>query len=107
MEDYAEWEQDAIKQAEEILFSEDFIALPSKFDIHEYKIMEKFCLSLDDEELKNTMYHSIKGKGAFGRFKNNIFRYGIEEKWYEYRREAFREIAIDWCEQNQLSYTNE
>ena len=105
--DYAEWEQNAIKQAGEILISEDYISLPSKFDIHEYSIMEKFCLSLHDDELKNTMYYSIKGKGAFGRFKNNIFRYGIEKKWYEYQIEAFREIAIDWCEENHLLYSEE
>ena len=100
LDDYAEWEQDAIKQAGDILEFEDYIALPSKFEIHEYSIMEKFCLSLYDEELKRKMYHSIKGKGAFRRFKDNIFRYGIEKKWYAYKREAFREIAIDWCEQN-------
>jgi len=104
LSDYPEWEQEAIKLAGEVLGSDDYIELPAKSDIHEYSIMEKFCLSLNDEELSDKMYHSIKGKGAFLRFKDNIYEYGIEEDWFKYRREAFRRIAIDWCEDNNIPY---
>jgi len=104
LSDYPEWEQEAIKLAGEVLGSDDYIELPTKFDIHEYSIMEEFCLSLNDEELSDKMYHSIKGKGAFLRFKDNIYEYGIEEDWFKYRREAFRRIAIDWCEDNNIPY---
>ena len=107
LSDYSEWEQEAIKLAGEVLESDDYIELPTKFDIHEYSIMEKFCLSLNDEELSDKMYHSIKGKGAFRRFKDNISEYGIEEDWFKYRREAFKRIAIDWCEDNNIPYVEE
>lgn len=107
LSDYPEWEQDAIKIAREVLGSADYISLPSQFDIHEYGIMEEFCLSLDDEELRDKMYYSIKGKGAFRRFKDNVYRYDIEKDWFEYRREAFRQIAVDWCEENKISYIEE
>jgi len=107
LSDYPEWEQEAIKLAGEVLEPDDYIELPTKFDIHEYSIMEKFCLSLNDEELSDKMYHSIKGKGAFQRFKDNIYEYGIEEDWFKYRREAFKRIAIDWCEDNNIPYVEE
>lgn len=107
LSDYPEWEQEAIKLAGEVLESDDYIELPTKFDINEYSIMEKFCLSLNDEELSDKMYHSIKGKGAFQRFKDNIYEYGIEEDWFKYRREAFKRIAIDWCEDNNIPYVEE
>lgn len=107
LSDYPEWEQEAIKLAGEVSESDDYIELPTKFDIHEYSIMEKFCLSLNDEELSDKMYHSIKGKGAFQRFKDNIYEYGIEEDWFKYRREAFKRIAIDWCEDNNIPYVDE
>jgi len=93
--------------AGEVLESDDYIELPTKFDIHEYSIMEKFCLSLNDEELSDKMYHAIKEKGAFRRFKDNIYEYGIEEDWYRYRREAFKRIAINWCEDNNIPYVEE
>jgi len=34
---------------------DDYIELSTKFDIHEYSIMEKFCLFLNDEELSDKM----------------------------------------------------
>jgi len=105
---YSDWEQDAIQVAINVLeFEEDYISLPSQFDIHEYQIIEEFCISLDDEKLKEKMYRSIKGSGVFRRFKDNIFEYGIEKNWFQYRREAFKRRAIDWCEENNIPYTEE
>lgn len=78
--------------------------MPSEFDIHEYRIMERFCLSLENDKLRDIMYYSIKGKGAFRRFKNNIRKYNLEQDWYEYRDEALRTIAIEWCEENGIEY---
>ena len=79
----------------------------SKPPICEYQIMEAFCLSLDDVKLKDKMYYSIKGSGAFRRFKDNIFEYGIEQNWFKYRRDAFKRIAINWCEENNIPYAEE
>ena len=69
--------------------------------------MEKFCLSLGDKNLSNKLYNSIKGSGAFQRFKKNIYEYGIKKDWFNYRLEAFRQIAIDWCEENDISYVED
>ncbi len=105
---YPDWEQEAIKVAIDVFESrDDYISLPSQFEIHEYEIMEEYCESLDDEDLKVKMLRSIKGRGAFGRFKDTIYEYGIEEKWFQYRREAFKRIAIIWCEENKIQYTEE
>jgi hypothetical protein len=38
--EYPEWQRESILKAREILTSEDFVALPDQFDIHDYKIME-------------------------------------------------------------------
>lgn len=104
---YSAWEQEAIQVAIDMLESEeDYIPLPSQFDIHEYQIMEEFCLSLDDVKLKDKMYRSIKDSGAFRRFKDNIFEYGIEQNWFQYRRDAFKRIAINWCEENNIPYAD-
>lgn len=104
IENYPDWQQENIRTAEEILYGDAWIALPSKFDIDEYNIMERFCLSLKDQELSDTMYSSIKGSGAFQRFKKNIQKYGIEKDWYDYREKTLEKIAIEWCESNGLSY---
>ena len=41
--DYPEWQQESLLKAREILESDDFVQLPSQFDIHEYSIMERFA----------------------------------------------------------------
>ena len=51
-DDYSDWEQEQVMIAEQIAGETgDYIELPSKFDIHEYRIMEDFCFSLADSEL--------------------------------------------------------
>ncbi len=52
----------------------------SKYDIHEYNIMEDFVLSIDDNKLSDELYYAIKGKGVFRRFKDLIQRYGIADR---------------------------
>ncbi len=79
IEDFQEWQHEDIRTAKEILETENYLHLPTKFDIHEYDIMEKFCLSRKDEQLRNIVYSSIKGSGAFRRFKDNTRRYNIED----------------------------
>ncbi|MBS3968799.1 MAG: hypothetical protein KGZ94_01650 [Clostridia bacterium] len=70
--------------------------------------MEEFCLEIEDGNLREIMYSSIKGSGAFRRFKDKdkVRRFAIEEKWYKckYRDEAIKRIAIEWCEKNGIAY---
>lgn len=84
---------------------DDYLPLPTKFDIHEYSIMERFCRSREDDEMRDDLCDAIRGRGAFRRFKDSIHEHGIADDWYKYRDEALREIAIEWCEENGIPYT--
>jgi len=107
VDEYPEWQQDMIIKAKEVIDSDDYLSLPSKFDIHEYHIMEDFCCSVMDEEIREGLLDKIRGRGAFKRFKDAIHMHGIEEEWYRFRQEALEKIAIDWLEVNQISYTKD
>ena len=105
IEDFPEWQQGLVRIAREIVAETgDYIPLPTKFDINEYNIMERFCLSLDDPETSDVMYGLIKGSGAFRRFKDAIYEYGISDDWHNYRNNALREIAIEWCQENGIEF---
>ena len=105
IEDFPDWEQDLVRIAKEIVDETgNYIDLPTKFDIDEYSIMEKFCLSLNDSEMSDTLYSSIKGSGAFRRFKDAINEYDIADDWYKYRNEALKEIAIEWCQAKGIEF---
>jgi GAF domain-containing protein len=86
---------------------DDFLSLPSQFDIHEYSIMQDFAESLTNARQADELLHAIRGSGAFRRFKDRIEDLGIRDQWFEYRAAAFKEIAIEWCEDNGLSYVDD
>ena len=104
---YPAWQQEMIIKAREVLESDDFLALPSKFDIHEYNIMEDFCFSVKDDGIRDGLLHKIRGQGAFRRFRDGIRLNGIEEDWYSFRQEALERIAIEWLEANQIPYAKD
>jgi hypothetical protein len=110
LDDYPEWQQNAIEQAKDILSDETdekYISLPSKFDVHEYNIMKKFCLTVADKDVSESLFYAIKGKGAFRRFKDAVHRYEIAEDWYKYRDDYIKQIAKDWCEENDIECTED
>ena len=104
-DDEPQWQQDVLADAKQVFASDDFLPLPSKFDIHEYSIMEDFCYSLENPRLRDEMSSRIRGSGAFRRFKDGIHYHGIQEDWYRFRQQALEGIAIEWLEDNDIAYT--
>ena len=105
IEDYPDWQHNHILFARRVENEDvNLIALPSKFDIHEYHIMEEYCYSIEDEDVSSELSHSLKGSGAFRRFKDTIHRLNVENDWYAYRENALKNIAIEWCKENKVEY---
>lgn len=85
----------------------DYLRLPSKFDMDDYQIMERFCLYFPDATVSEVLLGKIRGSGAFRRFKDAIYQYGVENDWFKYRDEAYKEIAIDWLESQGIAYSDD
>jgi hypothetical protein len=99
-----EWQQDIMPKIREALESEDYIALPDQFEIHEWEIMRDFSTSVEDQEISDRLMDAIHGPGAFRYFKDQIRVFGIEDEWYRFRGKALEGIAIDWLEANDIPY---
>lgn len=82
-----------------------FFRLPSKFDIHEYSIMEQFIYHLPEGRMQDSLESAIRGRGAFRRFKDSIYRFKIEQQWYDFQEAAYRKIAAEWCEAHGFAYS--
>jgi hypothetical protein len=107
-EELPEWQREVLMVKKDILQNlENYAELPSKVEINEYRIMEDFCRSLEDQRIFEKLSGAIKGRGAFRRFKDNIIRLGIEDQWYKYKEEVLKRMAIEWCEENNIDYINE
>jgi hypothetical protein len=76
---YSDLEIEFFQDVKNVLaMDDDYLKLPGKFDIDEYEIMERFCLSVSDEKTSEVLLGKIHGSGAFRRFKDTIYRYRIE-----------------------------
>jgi len=103
--DRAEWYKEAIARAKEFLENQDqYLELPTKYDLNEYRIIENFVHSIPIEEQREEMFNLIRGKGAFFRFKQGIERFLLKEKWYKYRDSEITRFAEEWCQENNIQY---
>lgn len=81
-----------------------FLRFPTQYEIHEYSIMEDFVDSLPASAAQRELCIALNGKGAFRRFKDSIRYHGLEQQWYDYQAQAYREIAIRWCQDEEIEY---
>lgn len=72
--------------------------------INEYRMMENFIETVTDEMMQSRLYRTIQGRGAFRRFKDMVWGTGWEQKWYDFRDNAYVDIAREWCEENLPQY---
>ena len=104
MDDFGEDYQQLSEQIDEGL-NKRYFCLPSQYDIHEYSIMERFVWSLPEGAIQDRLEDAIRGRGAFRRFKDGIYRLGVEQDWYDFRDKAYREIAVEWCEDHGFQFS--
>ena len=79
-------------------FIEGYIPLPRQYDMNEYRMMEEFIYDLPAGRAQDVLDAAIRGKGAFRRFKDRLYDFDLQEKWYKYRDDCYEQIARDWCE---------
>ncbi len=109
LDDYEQWERENIEIARRIVegADESLVPLPSKWDVNEYEIMETFCRSLPEGQARDALCITIRGSGAFRRFKETLRVFGLIQQWYQYRDAEMKAIAIDWCEQYNIPYVDD
>ena len=96
------WQKQEWETAKRIASTDRFQMLPTKFEVHEWAIMQDFSRSVRSANIREDLLHAIHGAGAFRHFKNTLRRHGIESLWFSFRAEALRQIAIKWCEENHI-----
>lgn len=83
---------------------EKSIMLPTRYDINEYEMMKNFAETISDTKLQNQLYISLNGSGAFRIFKDTCINFDIINDWYKFRDERYKQIAIDWCKENNIEF---
>lgn len=102
LNDYFDSEENEKISAEIDNHFDHYLCLPTQWDIHEYSIMDDFIDSLEDTHIQRKLYRAINGRGAFRRFKDTVYYFGIEKEWFKYRDKAIADIARRWCKENKI-----
>jgi hypothetical protein len=100
-DDLDDWQEEQVPAARAISAGDPrYLALPDKFDFHEYRHMEKFIGTVADADKADELWRAIKGKGAFRYFKDTAARLDLIDDWYGYRDAALSRFILDWAEVN-------
>lgn len=83
---------------------EDIIEIPSHYDVNEYGMMQDFAWDLPPGIARDTLKASLKGSGAFRRFKDVLYNQGLQNDWYEYRDRQYMEFVKNWARENKLDF---
>jgi hypothetical protein len=105
--DYPEWKQSIFQNTAKVLSSNDYLELPKRLEVQEYEFMERFCLSVANEEISYALFKKIHNSGVFSEFEGAISRYRIEDDWLRFIDEAYKEIAIAWLESHGFEYIDD
>jgi hypothetical protein len=105
-DDDEDWvEPEELADARSILANEsEYLALPDRFEIDEYRMMERFAAGIDDPLVRDTALEALHGAGAFRRFKDTVQRHDLAKAWYAYRDRGYAEVARTWCEINGINH---
>jgi hypothetical protein len=65
--------------------------------------MEMFIEIIEDPHIQGMAEESIRGQGAFRRFKNFIGKYpDLQKHWYTWKEERTHLRAEEWLDENGL-----
>ena len=100
-----DWEKDLYKLYQE--FQNDFegkrfIALQSKEDLNENRLIFDYCCQLENNQLGNLLLDSFNGRHAFRKFKNTLYQNHLLEDYEKYKYQAEKKLATNWCKEHNL-----
>ena len=106
MEDSPSWQREAVMLARSIQKQEGkrYMALPDKFDVHEWAMMDRFSMTMRDAQMRNDFHGGIRGAGAFRLFKHLLTEYNLWDAWNRFKQVELRQMAIEWCKENGITY---
>lgn len=80
-----------------------FVHLDPASSREQYRWMERFVQSVEDEALKERLVLAIDGKGAFRRFKDVLLSYPLErDRWFQYRANLLHIYINNWLDNQDI-----
>src|ERR1700761_7639729 len=100
-----DWQKEEAERAVLIETTDQYLALPDRFDVNEWNIMNEFSHEVKRENVRTALLRAVQGNHPFRRFKDQIADHNLWDDWNRFRRRAFSEIIRDWSEENGIVLT--
>ena len=104
-DDLPEWMQEAITEVLRIRTEpERYLELPTQGELVDQETLRSFCDRLSSPVQRDRLLETIRGRGAFRRFKDVADEVGVLPDWFAFKRSVLEVCAIQWCEQNGIEF---
>ena len=95
---FTDYLDEDLKKEEDEIDLRKWIKIDGIESYRKYNLIEEFA-SMQNERLQELLYFSLKGKGAFRRFKDVLYQFPAEQKnWYEFEYNWLKQKAIEFLE---------
>lgn len=97
-----EWQRENLVTARQIVenANDRFERVPEGNSRQAYELMEEFIAEVPDPAIQERLERAIAGKGAFRRFKNELFDFPeVREQWFAFESRRKWEWAGEWLEE--------
>lgn len=81
-----------------------YLELPGKLDIHDLDLMDCFASTVKDERVQREIKRSIRTSDASQAFKRLLSEHNLHNAWHKFHDARVREIAVGWCEDNEIAW---
>ncbi len=93
--------EDESQRSNALMQPDTYTAIEPASSREQYRWMERFVTSVEDENLRERLIIAIDGKGAFRRFKDVLLHYpGERERWFSYRADLLHAFINEWLQEN-------
>ncbi|MCL2806875.1 MAG: UPF0158 family protein [Coriobacteriia bacterium] len=89
------------------LVGHELVDIESLSTREEYRLMEDFIETLDNEHDRQLLFVAIEGRGAFRRFKDTAASIGKLQAYFHFKDKAAFQAAREWCEHHEIKYSDD
>lgn len=103
--EFEEWERELIESLYDLENNPDnYIKLPGEDEISELNMMINFCNSFNDFSIDDILNKNVDDIKKIQKIKKLIEEKNMLNDWYDFREQTEKQIAIDWCNKNNIEY---
>ena len=99
--DDPDWQKEMILEADQIerQYGTRYIGVEGNDPYGDYRDMERFIGTVEDDRLRERLWDAIQGRGAFRRFKDLLSRHPqVREEWFDFKDARLQARVSNWLE---------